>query len=132
MSLIVFLKLVGVKSKSSLGTLQIYHQVGPQGQVSQGWEWIGINATVDGGYWEWKKDNDSGKVRAELTSTTDPERKRIIASLFNILWNKGSIPPNVPWFYIDPYEYATEPETLMEYYGPSGNTKQYARWYQLT
>lgn len=132
MSLIVFLKLIGLKSKSSLGTLQIYHQVGPQGQVSQGWEWIGINSTVDGGYWEWKKDKDSGKVRAQLTSTTDPDRKRTIASLFNELWNNGPVPPNVPWFYIDPYAYMEEPETLMEYYGPSGKTKQYARWYQLT
>lgn len=127
MSLVVFLEVSSAKSKKKLGTLQMLHSVGPQGQVSQGWEWVGVNATYDGGFWQWKKARDNGKVWAELTSTNDPDNMRLVARLLKSGWDNGPVPPNVPWFDFDPYEWGDGYEP-MEYYGPKGTQKQYARW----
>jgi hypothetical protein len=128
MALVIFLKVLSRKDNKQLGALQMTHQIGPQGQVSQGWEWVGVNATSDGGSWAWKKNNTTGKVSAELTSGI---YKRVVASMFSKEWDKGPLPPNTPWF-ADPdiYSYIGNddfPNTL-EYYGPNGGMNQVAIW----
>jgi hypothetical protein len=120
-SMIVFLNVTSYNGKP-FGTLQMTY-FPPVGEiVSQGWEWIGANATNDGGTWEWNKDEQTFKVSVALTSNL---HKRIVSRMFAQRWNQGSFPPLTPWF-IAPNAYDWDNE--LEHYGADGNQRYIAIW----
>lgn len=115
-----FLK-VTAKGKS-LGSLQMMYEVWANGQVSQNWEWIGVNGTNDGGTWQWTK-SDTGRTSIELSSNL---YQLTVSRLFASRWNGGAFPPHAPWFTepSSPYEW----ENVLEYYGTDGTQQLFAVW----
>jgi hypothetical protein len=119
---VVYIK-VSRRSGVWLGTLQVLQIVAPKGKTSNLWEWIGANDSQDSGTFEWRKNDTTGRVRAELTSGI---YKRVVADLFAEKWNNGPTPPFVPWF-ADPDLY--EWDNMLQYYGKDGTINLDAIWF---
>lgn len=121
MASVTFLKVLTRSDNKMLGTLTMHYWVGPQGQISQGWEWVGVNASTDGGKWYWVK-TDSGKVSVALESGV---YNRVVSNMYAERWNNGAFPPNAPWFVeADPYDWENE----LHHYGPNGSAHFIAIW----